>query len=49
MALQHLLALVGGTGVPQVTRGADVETPDRALLAHAGSFALEDLLRVIGS
>lgn len=47
--LQHLLALAGGTNIPHVTHGVDAETPDRATLAHAVSFALEGLLRVIGS
>jgi hypothetical protein len=61
VALQCLLALVSGTRVPhldslvrgatkeQVTHGIDTETPDRALMTHEGPFALEDLLRVIGS
>lgn len=56
MALQHLLAGLDGTGVPQLNglvRGAAEEQvthgiDDRALGAHAGSFALEDLLRCTG-
>lgn len=44
----HLDGLVRGATEEQVPHGVDAETPDRTLVAHEGSFALEDLLRVIG-
>lgn len=44
----HLDRLVRRATEEQVTHGIDTETPDRALMAHKGPFALKDLLRVIG-
>lgn len=44
----HLDRLVRRATEEQVTHGIDTEAPDRALVAHKGPFALEDLLRVIG-
>lgn len=44
----HLDGLIRGATEEQVPHGVDTETPDGALVAHEGSFALEDLLWVIG-
>lgn len=44
----HLDGLVRGATEEQVPHGVDTQTPDGALVAHKGSFALEDLLWVIG-
>lgn len=45
----HLDSLPRGASEEQVTSKVEAETPDRALVAQEVSFALEDLLRLIGS
>ena len=44
----HLDGFVRGAGEEQVSGGVDAEAPHRALVAHEGSFTLEDLLGVVG-